>query len=48
VEFEESSGNVNIISDLEAFSSEEADIAVERWQKLLSTYRQRLLEDIKN
>jgi len=48
VEFEESSGNVNIISDLEAFSSEEADIAVERWQKLLSTYRQRLLEHIKN
>ncbi len=39
----------NIISDLEAFSSEEwAKIAVERWQKRLRTYKQRLLEVIKN
>ncbi len=46
VEFKENSDNIKkkIISNLEAFSSEElATIAVERWHKLLSTYRQCLM-----
>jgi len=45
MEFEESSGNIKT-RDYQwsgSFSSEEwAKIAVERWKKLLSTYRQRL------